>query len=116
MKSDQLRTLTDRPTTPQTLSEPCSQNGHEEVLREIHALRMAISLPDPASGSPSYADVACTSPMSHPSNIYILFSANMTLTSFTDILYCTIDTSKMIDNGNERISAGFICAVVETEI
>ncbi|CEJ61869.1 Putative Remark: Mars [Penicillium brasilianum] len=94
----ELQTLADRPPTPQALSEPCSQNGHDEILREIHSLRMAINPSGPVSGSPSYADVARTPPMSYPSNIRTLSSANTTPTSFTDTLYCTIDTSKMIDN------------------
>ena len=31
----ELQSLTDRPLTPQPLSEPCAQNGHDEILREI---------------------------------------------------------------------------------
>ncbi|KAJ5464916.1 uncharacterized protein N7458_000602 [Penicillium daleae] len=112
----ELQTLTDGLPTPQALSELCSQNGHNKVLREIHSLRMAISPSDPASGSPSYADVARTPPTGYPSNIRVLLSSNTTPTTLTDTLYCTIDTSKMVDNGNERMSAGSIRAAVETEI
>lgn len=112
----ELQTLADRTTTPQALSEPCSQNGHDEILREIHSLRTAISPSDPATGSPSYADVARTPPTSYPSNIRTLSSSNTTPTTFADTLYCTIDTSKMTNNENEKTSAGSIRAVVETEI
>jgi hypothetical protein len=111
----ELQTLADSPPTPQALSEPCSQNGHDEILREIQSLRDAISPSGPAS-SPSYADVARTPPTSYASNIRTLSSSNTTPTNLTDTLYCTIDTSKMADNGNEKMSAGLIRAVVETEI
>jgi hypothetical protein len=111
----ELQSLTNMPQTPQSHCESCSQNSHDEILREIHSLRDAISPPVP-TGSPSYADVARTPPTSQPSNIRTLSSSNTTPTTFTDTLYCTIDTSKMADNENERMSAGRIRAVVETEI
>lgn len=111
----ELQTLADSPPTPQALSEPCSQNGHDEILREIQSLRDAISPSGPAT-SPSYADVARTPPTSYASNIRTLSSSNTTPTNLTDTLYCTIDTSKMADNGNEKMSAGPIRAAVETEI
>jgi hypothetical protein len=53
---------------------------------------------------------------SQPSNIRTLSSFNTTPTTFTDTLYCTIDTLNVADNGNERMSAGPIRAVVEKEI
>lgn len=112
----ELQTLADRPPTPQALSKPCSQNGHDEILREIHSLCMAISPSDPATGSPSYADVARTPPTSYPSNIRTLSSSNTAQTTFTDTLYCTIDISKMANNENEKMSAGSIRAAVETAI
>ncbi|OQE09732.1 hypothetical protein PENFLA_c099G05788 [Penicillium flavigenum] len=112
----ELQSLTDRPLTPQPLSEPCAQNGHDEILREIQSLRVAISPAEPITGSPSYADVARTPPTSYPSNIRTLSSSNTTPTTFTDTLYCTIDTSKMVNNENQKMSAGPIRAAVETEI
>lgn len=108
--------MADRPVTPQPLSEPCVQSGHDEILREIQSLRVAISPADPTTGSPSYADVARTPPTSYPSNIRTLSSSNTTPTTFTDALYCTIDTSKMANNENEKMTAGPIRAAVETEI
>jgi hypothetical protein len=111
----ELQILTDRPLTPQSDAEACAQNNHDEVLREIQSLRDAIS-PSAPTGSPSYADVARTPPLSHPSNIRTLSTSNTTPTTFTDTLYCTIDTSRMAENGNERMSAGPIRATVETEI
>ncbi|KAJ5215561.1 uncharacterized protein N7498_001968 [Penicillium cinerascens] len=111
----ELQTLTDRPSTPQSHAEACAQNSHDEILREIQSLRDAIS-PSVDIGSPSYADVARTPPLSHPSNVRTLSTSNTTPTTFTDTLYCTIDTSKMTENENERISAGPIRTAVETEI
>jgi hypothetical protein len=111
----ELQTLTDRSPTPQALSEACSQTSHDEILREIQALREEISVPAPTS-SPSYADVARTPPSSYPSNIRTLSTLNTTPTTFTDTLYCTIDTSKIADNENRRVSAGSIRIAVKTEI
>ena len=111
----ELQALSDSPSTPQAHPEPCAQNNHDEIIREIQSLRDAISLSVP-TGSPSYADVARTPPLSQPSNIRTLSTSNTTPTTFTDTLYCTVDTSKMAENENERMTAGPIRAVVETEI
>ncbi|KAJ5111908.1 hypothetical protein NUU61_001538 [Penicillium alfredii] len=111
----ELQNLTDRPPTSQCHSGAYAQNGHDEILREIQSLRKEISAPA-LTGSPSYADVARTPPLSHPSNIRSLSTSNTTPTTFTDTLYCTIDTSKMVENENERMAAGSIRAAVETEI
>jgi hypothetical protein len=92
-----------------------SQANHDETLREIQSLRTSITTPDPTNNL-SYADVARTPPTSQPSNIRTLSSCNTTPTTLTDTLYCTIDTSNMVDNGDERMSAGLIRAVVEKEI
>lgn len=110
---DELQTLTERPLTPQ--SEACSQNSHDEILREIQSLRDAIT-PSAPTGSPSYADIVRTPPNSHPSNIRTLSSSRTTPTTFTDTLYCTVDTSKMADNENERMSAGPVREAVEKQI
>ena len=114
----ELQILTDRPPTPQCHAEACSQNNqdnHDEILREIQSLREEISAPSFTS-SPSYADVARTPPLSHPSNIRTLSTSNTTPTTFTDTLYCTIDTSKMTESESEKLSAGSIRATIETEI
>ncbi|KAJ5522366.1 hypothetical protein N7527_006481 [Penicillium freii] len=92
-----------------------AENGHDKILREIQSLREEISAPA-LIGSPSYADVARTPPLSHPSNIRSLSTSNTIPTTFTDTLYCTIDTSMIVEKETERISAGSIRAVVETEI
>lgn len=106
----ELQTLAERP-----LPEACAQNGHDEILREIRSLREENSTPAPAS-SPSYADIARTLQLSHPSNIRTLSTLNTTPTTFTDTLYCTIDTSKIAESESEKASAGSIRATIETEI
>ncbi|KAJ5730151.1 uncharacterized protein N7483_004659 [Penicillium malachiteum] len=111
----ELQTLTDRSPTPQCHSETCCPNNHDEILREIQSLREEISVPTPTS-SPSYADVARTPPSSYPSNIRTLSTLNTTPTTYTDTLYCTIDTSKMPESESEKVSAGLIRATIETEI
>ncbi|EED12667.1 hypothetical protein TSTA_006840 [Talaromyces stipitatus ATCC 10500] len=99
----------------QAYSESCSQNSHKEILREIQSLRISITTPDPTK-DPSYADVACTPPTRQLSNIWILSLFHTTLTTITDTLYCTIDTSKMADDESNRMSAGSIRTAVEKEI
>lgn len=101
----ELQTLTDSPTTPQSHPEACSPNHHDEILREIQSLREEISVPAP-TGSPSYVDIARIPLLSHLGNIRSLSISNIILTTFTDILYCTIDTSDMVASENERMSIG----------
>ncbi|KAJ5741087.1 hypothetical protein N7493_000959 [Penicillium malachiteum] len=110
----ELQTLAETPSNA-TPSEPYAHNGHDEILREIQSLREEISTPAPIS-SPSYADLARIPPSSYPSNIRTLSTLNTTPTTYTDTLYCTIDTSKILENENQKISAGSIRAVIETEI
>ncbi|KAJ5799009.1 uncharacterized protein N7503_006514 [Penicillium pulvis] len=111
----ELQNLTGGPLTPQCHSEACSQNNHDAILREIQSLREEISVPAPTS-APSYVDVARTPPTSYPSNIRTLSTLGTTPTTFTETLYCTIDTSKMTENENKKISAGSIRAAIEKEI
>jgi hypothetical protein len=111
----ELKELKNRAASPQGTSEPCAQNNHEEILHEIQSLRTSITAPDPIINS-SYADVARTPPTNQLNNIRTSSMSNATPTTFIDTLYCTIDTSKKIDNGNDNMSAGSIRAAVEKEI
>ena len=92
-----------------------SQTNHDETLCEIQSLHTSITTPD-SMNNLSYADVACTPPTSQPSNIWTLSLFNMTLTTFTNTLYCMIDTLNVADDGSEKMSAGLIRAAVEKEI
>lgn len=78
-------------------------------------MREEISVPAPTS-SLSYIDVARTPLTSYLSNIWILLTLGTIPTTFTETLYCTIVTSKMTENENEKISVGLIRAVIEKEI
>jgi hypothetical protein len=110
----ELQDLKSRVASPQDTSELCAHYSHGEILREIQSLRTSIT--SDSINNPSYADVARTPPTSRPSDIRALSSSNTTPTTFTDTLYCTIDTSNKVDNGNDRTSAGPIRAAVEKEI
>ncbi|KAJ6031536.1 hypothetical protein N7540_002268 [Penicillium herquei] len=63
-----------------------------------------------------YAHVARTAPPSRPSNIRSALITTPTAVTDTDTLYCTIDTSKMLESESGKISAGSIRAAIETEI
>ncbi|KAJ5507062.1 hypothetical protein N7527_009205 [Penicillium freii] len=91
-------TLVERP-----LPELYTQNGYDKILREIQSLREEISTPAPVS-SPSYIDIAHTPLLSHPSNIWTLLTLNTILTTFTNILYYTIDTSKITKSEIKKVA------------
>ena len=76
------------------------------VREQLEAVTLATTQSSPRA---SYAEVARTPPGSVPSNIRSLSSANTT--DGTDILYCTVDTSRIDDP-----SAGVIRSMIETEI
>lgn len=62
----------------------------------------------------SYADIARTPPTSHPSNIRTASTGAATL--YSDILFCTIDTSRVERSDGENMSAGSIRKALEKEI
>ena len=61
----------------------------------------------------SYEDVTRTRPTSQPSNVRALSSMNTTLSSFTNTLFCTIDTSGVEDMERDKMTAGTIRAMLE---
>ncbi|KAJ5196719.1 hypothetical protein N7449_007198 [Penicillium cf. viridicatum] len=111
----ELQTLTDSYATPQPHLEACSRDNHDEILREIQSLREDISVPASTS-FPSYAAIARTPPLSHPNDIRTPPAGNTRPTTLTETLYCTIDTSKMIEENNKKISAGLIRTTIETNV
>jgi len=66
--------------------------------------------------SPSYANVARTPPISHPSNLSSGTSRGITSSIMTDTLYCTIDTSRVGEENRGETQAGVIRAAIEKEI
>jgi hypothetical protein len=69
-----------------------------------------------SSPSPSYADVARTPPTSQPSNVRTLSSAYTNPSTFTNTLFCTVDTSRVDTQAGDQVSAGAIRTMVENGI
>ena len=67
----------------------------------------------PASYS-SYAAVARSPPSSQPSNLASIPMSRMS--AISEALYCTIDTSKAVENGQETVQVGPIRAAIEKEV
>ena len=76
----------------------------------------AMVAPAQASTHPSYADVARTPPTSHPSNLPSLSSMNTTPSTFTDTLYCTIDTSRVEEELKPKTQVAGIRETIEKEM
>src|ERR1700710_600144 len=64
----------------------------------------------------SYGDVARTPPTSQPPNEPTLPSMNTTPSSFTDTLFCTIDTSRVEDMERDKTTVGAIRTMLEQAI
>jgi hypothetical protein len=54
------------------------------------------------SATPSYAEVARTPPSSQPSNVRTLTSMGTTPSTMTDIPYCMIDTSRVVEEERSK--------------
>ncbi|KAF2815582.1 uncharacterized protein BDZ99DRAFT_118734 [Mytilinidion resinicola] len=67
------------------------------------------------SGTPSYANVACTPPYSQPSNLQTV-STHTTSTTPTNTLYCTVDTSRVEEEDREKAQLRKIRQTIETEL
>ncbi|EWZ78233.1 hypothetical protein FOXG_21552 [Fusarium oxysporum f. sp. lycopersici 4287] len=76
---------------------------------------MVDSLPSNVQPSPqpSYADVARTAPTSQPSNVRALSSMRTTPSSFTDTLFCTIDTSRVSEEDRDKAQVGEVRQAIE---
>lgn len=98
----------------QAVKEEC-QAVKDELRRTKQEMADGIATLASAQSSPrlSYADVARIPPTSHPSNITSLSSNYTTRTTFTNTLYCTIDTSRVEKDASDQVSAGAIRAMVE---
>jgi hypothetical protein len=68
------------------------------------------------SPRPSYADIARTPPTSQPSGLHTLSSANTTPSTFTDTLFCTIDTSRVEEKDKSRAQVADIRKTIEAEV
>jgi len=86
----------------------------EEVAAMIQTQLSNVQVP--TSASPSYAAVARTPPVSQPSNLASLSSANTTPSTFTDTLYCTVDTSTVEEGDRDKAQIKEIRQAIEKEI
>jgi len=68
------------------------------------------------SPRPSYADIIRTPPTSQPSGVHTLSSANTTPSTFTDTLFCTIDTSRVEEGEKNKVQVADIRKAIEKEI
>ena len=102
-----------------------SQNENRRLSEELKHIRDQLEaiqnspvLNASAQTSPqaSYAQVACNPPTSQPSNVRTLTSMNTTPSTFTDTLYCTVDTSHVDNEGRAKVTAGTIRAAIEKEM
>lgn len=105
------------------LVEVKSQNGRlQSELKHAHekldsiSKCPALSASSGTSPNPSYADVARTPPNSSPANLNSLSSAGTTLSGVSNTLYCTIDTSRAVDEDADKTSVGAIRIAVEKEL
>jgi hypothetical protein len=69
-----------------------------------------------ASPQGSYTDIIYILPISQSSNIYTLSSINIIPLSFTDTLFCIIDTFRIEDRERDKMIAGIIRAIIEQAI
>ena len=90
----------------------------QNVTQQLEELRNSAALAGSAQTSPqaSYAQIARTPPTSQPSNVRTLTSMNTTPSTFTDTLYCTIDTSRIEDDKRANVTAGTVRAAIEKEM
>jgi uncharacterized coiled-coil protein SlyX len=90
----------------------------KQIRDQLETIQNSPALNVSAQTNPqaSYAQVARTPPTSQPSNVRTLTSMKTTPSTFTDTLYCTIDTSRMDDEGRAKMTAGTIRSAIEEEI
>ncbi|OAQ57450.1 reverse transcriptase [Pochonia chlamydosporia 170] len=94
------------------------QNTKEELMHVWEQLEAIKSAATSAQSSPqaTYADIARTPPLSQPTNIRSLSSMRTTPSSFTDILHCTVDTSRVIEQDKHKAKVGEIRQAIEADL
>ena len=108
----------------QAVKEECQAAKEEcqEIKNELHRTQQQVGdgIAALASGQgsprPSYADIARTPPTSQPSGIRTLSSANTTPSTFTDSLFCTVDTSRVEEGEKNNVQVADIREAIEKEI
>ena len=104
-------------TQPQT-AEELKQVKEEmkQVKEQLNTMADSISSSAQTSPHPSYADVARTPPTSQPSNVRTLSSMRTTPSSFTDTLFCTIDTSRVSEEDRGKAQVGEVRQAIEEKV
>ncbi|KAI8402270.1 hypothetical protein FOFC_17577 [Fusarium oxysporum] len=88
----------------------------KQVKEQLHMVADTIASSAQTSPQPSYADVARSSPTSQPSNVRTLSSMRTTPSSFTDTLFCTIDTSRVIQEDRGKVQVGEVRQAIEEKV
>jgi hypothetical protein len=95
------------------------QQAKEEISQmkeQLNTIAGSISSGAQTSPQPSYADVARTPPTSQPSNVRTLSSMRTTPSSFTDTLFCTIDTSRVSEEDRGKAQVGEVRQAIEEKV
>lgn len=86
----------------------------KHIRNQLEALSAAATS-NQSSARASFAEVARSPPTSEPTNLRSL-SMQSTPSSFSDTLYCTIDTSRVDEANKSRAQAGQIRQAIESEM
>ncbi|RYC77562.1 hypothetical protein BFJ63_vAg19563 [Fusarium oxysporum f. sp. narcissi] len=95
------------------------QQAKEEITQmkeQLNTIAGSISSGAQTRPQPSYADVARTPPTSQPSNVRTLSSMRTTPSSFTDTLFCTIDTSRVSEEDRGKAQVGEVRQAIEEKV
>lgn len=88
----------------------------QQVKEQLHMMADTIASSVQTSPQPSYADVARSPPTSQPSNVHTLSSMRTTPSSLTDALFCTIDTSRVIQEDRGKVQVGEVRQSIEEKV
>ena len=115
--NEEIRKLTQMVTQQQEVIKSLEKRL-QETQHQLDEIKNNQAAATSVGTSPrrSYADVARTPPTSQPSNVHTLSSMNTTPSSFTDTLFCTIDTSRVEDMERDKTTAGAIRTMLEKAI
>ncbi|EXK77945.1 hypothetical protein FOQG_17351 [Fusarium oxysporum f. sp. raphani 54005] len=88
----------------------------KQVNEQLNMMANSISNRTQPSPQPTYVDIARTPPTSHPSNTRTLSPTRTTPSSFTDTLFCTIDTSRVSKEDRGKAQVGEVRQAIEEEV
>jgi hypothetical protein len=88
----------------------------QQVKEQLHVMADTIASSAQTSPQPSYADVARSPPTSQLSNVRTLSSMRTTPSLFTDTLFCTIDTSRVIREDRGKAQVGEVRQAIEEKV